>query len=53
MENDDRKSLVVGSLGVMETAILKGSLLRNIEVIQRKTARGKENEDLRIIENNF
>lgn len=25
MENDGRKSLVVGSLGLMETAILKGS----------------------------
>lgn len=31
MENDGKKSLVVDSLGVMETAILKGSLLRNME----------------------
>lgn len=33
MENDGRKILVVGSIGVMETAVLKGSLPRNIEVM--------------------
>lgn len=51
MEDDGRKSLVVSSIGVMETALLKGCLLRNIKVTQRKISRANENEDLRIIEN--